>query len=62
MKKVKKLFKMLSSRANTDEKNQDSHALCAEHEEEKDVVEVSWWKRKQDSIKEIFLMCMTPYM
>ncbi len=62
MKKVKKLFKMLSSRANTDEKRQEPQDLCAEHEEEEDDVAVSWWKRKQDSIKEIFLMCMTPYM
>ena len=50
MKKVRRLFRMLSSRANTDEKNQDSHALCAEHEEGKDDLAVSWWKRKQDSI------------
>ena len=62
MKKVKKLFKMLSNRKNIDEKRQEPQDMCAEHEEEKDDAAVSWWKKKQDSIKEIFLMCMTPYM
>jgi len=66
MKKVKRLFKMLSCRTNTDEKDQDFYALCAECEKDNDsaaeIKNASWWKRKQDSIKEIFLMCMTPYM
>lgn len=62
MKKVKRLFKMLSSCKNLDEERQEPQDLCAEHEEEKDDAAVSWWKRKQESIKEIFLICMTPYM
>lgn len=66
MKKVKILFKMLFNRKNIDVKIQDSQDLCAEYEEGNDSAAVikneSWWKREQDSIKEIFLMCMTPYI
>lgn len=66
MKKVKRFIKMLFNRSTLDEKNQDSRDLCEEYEEANDGVtvikNVSWLKRKQDSIKEIFLMCMTPYM
>lgn len=66
MKKVKRLFKVLFNRTNIDEKEQDSQNLCVENEGENDgatlIKNESWLKRKQDSIKEIFLMCMAPYM
>lgn len=66
MKKVKRLFNVLFNRTNIDEKEQDSQDLCAECEDENEGATVikneSWLKRKQDSIKEIFLMCMMPYM
>ena len=66
MKKVIRLFNVLFNRTNIDEKEQDSQDLCVDNEGENDgetvIKNESWLKRKQDSIKEIFLMCMTPYM
>lgn len=66
MKIVKKVFNRLFIRKNIDEKTKDHQVLCAEYEDEDGNATVvkneSWLKKKQDSIKEIFLMCMTPYM
>ncbi len=66
MKTVKKVFNRLFIRKNIDEKNKDHQDACVEYIDENDGATVmkseSWLKKKQDSIKEIFLMCMTPYM
>jgi hypothetical protein len=66
MKTIKRLFNKLFNSEYIDEKEQDSQEMCIGNKEENDgatvIKNVSWLKRKQDSIKEIFLMCMTPYM
>lgn len=66
MKTVKMLFNKLFIRKNIDEKSKDHQVGMAECVDENDGATVikneSWLKKKQDSIKEIFLMCMTPYM
>ena len=66
MRSVKKLFNKLFIRKNIDEKNKDHQAMSAAYVDENGGATVikneSWLKKKQDSIKEIFLMCMTPYM
>ena len=66
MRTVKKLFNKLFIHKNIDDNNKDHHAMSAEYVDENGGATVikneSWLKKKQDSIKEIFLMCMTPYM
>lgn len=66
MRTIKKLFNKLFIRKNIGEKNKDHQAMSAAYVDENGGATVikneSWLKKKQDSIKEIFLMCMTPYM
>lgn len=66
MKTVKKLFYKLLLRKNIDEDNKDQQGMSAEYVDENGGAIVmkneSWLKKEQKSIKEIFLMCMTPYM
>ena len=66
MKSIKRLFNMLLHRTNIDEQIKVHQDLCVEYEDGNsgtvDIKNESWLKRKQDSIKEIFLMCMMPYM
>ena len=66
MKTVKKLFYKLLLRKNIDEDNKDQQGMSAEYVDENGGAIVmkneSWLKKEQNSIKEIFLMCMTPYM
>ena len=66
MRTVKKLFNKLFIRKNIDEKNKDHQAMSAAYVDENGGATVikneSWLKKEQKSIKEIFLMCMTPYM
>ncbi len=64
MKKVIRLFNVLFNRTDIDEKEQDSQDLCVNNVGENDgetiIKNESCLKRKQDSIKEIFLICMEP--
>lgn len=66
MKTVKKLFNKLFIHKNIDDNNKDHQAMSAAYVDENGGATVikneSWLKKKQDSIKEIFLMCMTPYI
>lgn len=66
MKTVSELFNKLFIHKNIDEKNKVHQGMSAEYVDENSDPNVikneSWLKKEQDSIKEIFLMCMTPYM
>lgn len=66
MKTVNNFFNKLHIHNNIDMKNKDDKGMCAEYVDENGGTTIikneSWLKKKQVSIKEIFLMCMTPYM